>query len=249
MSALKFTVQGETAFFKKPDVNSFMYFTYGNIHKVALLGMLGAMIGYGGYSEQEDAIYPSFYEKLKDLQIAIVPRATKKGKMPGVFGKKVQTFNNSVGYASGEAGGNLIVKEQWLEKPSWDIYIKDNHPSYSEIASCIMERRCVYMPYLGKNDHFAMLLNPCEVTLKEVKGAHKIDSLFIKEDFTMGEVAEDDFFAETEPFYKYEEKLPIGLEPEHNQYELKSFVLTNKKMMPQAEVRLYQAENQIIYFF
>ena len=40
MKALKFTLSGETAFFKKPDVNTYLYFTYGNIHKIALLGLI-----------------------------------------------------------------------------------------------------------------------------------------------------------------------------------------------------------------
>lgn len=35
----------------------------------------------------------------------------------------VEAFNNSVGYVSQEEGGNLIIKEQWIEKPNWDIYI------------------------------------------------------------------------------------------------------------------------------
>lgn len=41
----------------------------------------------------------------------------------GYIPKKVQIFNNSVGYASAEQGGNLIIKEQWLENPVWDIYV------------------------------------------------------------------------------------------------------------------------------
>ena len=52
MDVLKFQLSGETAFFKRPDVNTYLYFTYGNIHKVALLGMLGAIMGYKGYNSQ-----------------------------------------------------------------------------------------------------------------------------------------------------------------------------------------------------
>ena len=36
MKAVKFTLKGKTAFFKNPEVNSYFYFTYGNIHKPAL---------------------------------------------------------------------------------------------------------------------------------------------------------------------------------------------------------------------
>ena len=52
MNSLKFTIEGKTAFFKIPEVNAVQYFTYGNIHKPALLGILGAIMGYGGYTQQ-----------------------------------------------------------------------------------------------------------------------------------------------------------------------------------------------------
>ena len=45
MRALKFTLSGKNAFFKKPEVNAYFYFTYGQIHRVALLGILGAIVG------------------------------------------------------------------------------------------------------------------------------------------------------------------------------------------------------------
>ena len=53
MKAVRFTLSGKNAFFKKPEVNSYYYFTYGQIHKVALLGMLGAIAGYNGYSQKK----------------------------------------------------------------------------------------------------------------------------------------------------------------------------------------------------
>ena len=66
MDALKFTLKGKTAFFKKPDVNTYFYFTYGNIHKVAILGVLGAVLGLKGYNNQEkNNEYPEFMKNLK----------------------------------------------------------------------------------------------------------------------------------------------------------------------------------------
>src|SRR5699024_7809318 len=97
MQVLKFALSGRTAFFKKPDVNAFYYFTYGNIHKIALLGIFGAILGYGGYNQQKESTYPEFYDKLKDIKISIVPKNDK-----GYISKKMQIFNNSVGYASKE---------------------------------------------------------------------------------------------------------------------------------------------------
>lgn len=72
MKALKFTLSGNTAFFKVSSVNSNCYFTYGNIHKPALLGIFGAILGYSGYMNQTST-YPEYYDKLKDLQISIIP--------------------------------------------------------------------------------------------------------------------------------------------------------------------------------
>lgn len=107
MNAVKFTLSGKNAFFKKPEVNTYYYFTFGQIHKIALLGMFGAILGYDGYAQKKwtkikkgQSIvkeYPEFYEKLNKLHISIVPQ-NKRGYIP----KKVQLFNNSVGYASGE---------------------------------------------------------------------------------------------------------------------------------------------------
>lgn len=34
MEAVKFTLSGRNAFFKKPEVNAYYYFTYSHIHKV-----------------------------------------------------------------------------------------------------------------------------------------------------------------------------------------------------------------------
>lgn len=53
MEAVKFTLSGRNAFFKKPEVNAYYYFTYSHIHKVALLGIFGAILGYGGYAQKE----------------------------------------------------------------------------------------------------------------------------------------------------------------------------------------------------
>ena len=104
MQALTFTLSGETAFFRQPDVNAYLYFTYGHIHKVALLGMFGAILGLDGYNQMKKGQkYPEFYEALKDLRISIRPLVNH-----GLFLKKIYSFNNSVGYASFEKGGNLI---------------------------------------------------------------------------------------------------------------------------------------------
>ena len=76
MKVLRFTLSGKQAFFKKPEVNRYYYFTYGHIHRVALLGLLGTVMGYSGYAhivqkkKMEAPEYPEFYEQLKELKMA-----------------------------------------------------------------------------------------------------------------------------------------------------------------------------------
>ncbi|WP_432627812.1 type I-B CRISPR-associated protein Cas5b [Brotaphodocola sp.] len=165
MEILRFSLSGSTACFHKPEVNTYFYFTYGNIHKIALLGMFGAILGYDGHNQMKgygkerrqgklSEGFPDFYEKLKDLHISVLPVYPH-----GLIPKKIQNFNNSVGYASKEQGGNWIIKEQWLENPSWEIAVLIDSPEAEKLKSAICENRCVYYPYLGKNDHMADIKN------------------------------------------------------------------------------------------
>lgn len=244
MDILKFTLKGKTAFFKKPEVNTYVSYTYGMIHKVALLGMFGAIRGYAGYASYKkgEREYPEFYEKLKELRIAIIPRY--KSDSPD---KKIQTFNNSVGYASKEQGGNLIVKEQWLENPNWDIYIALDCEEAIKIAEDLIAKRCIYIPYLGKNDH------PADIVLVDIiKNCHvvssynRIDSLYQKEKVIYAEL--DEFEEEELEINKYEETLPIQLNNDTHMYETSLCVYSN---LPIETYRgeVYQAEDKLITFF
>ena len=71
MEALTFKLSGKTACFRKPDVNEFAYFTYHHIHKIALMGVLGSIVGLGGYAQQGECEYPEFYEKLIPTKSAL----------------------------------------------------------------------------------------------------------------------------------------------------------------------------------
>lgn len=247
MKALKFTLSGETAFFKKPDVNTYLYFTYGNIHKIALLGIIGAAIGLSGYNFQKGQEFPQFYSELNSLNISIIPR-NGRGYIP----KKVQVFNNSVGYASQEEGGNLIVKEQWLEKPIWDIYILiDDNKNMDKITHSFLNNSFVYMPYLGKNDHYANITDAKLVDLKEASSSEKVNSLFIKEYFEFKKEEKKIFNLsfQHEDMWKYEERLPMALEFEQNQYITVPFIFTNMKVKPKEGCKLFAESEKILFFF
>jgi len=248
MKAISFILSGKTAMFKKPDVNSYLYVTYNNIHKPALLGLLGATLGLGGYNQlhtqkellkekikgskgkdkkvlQEERLkleekYPEFYEKLKDLKVSITPMASH-----GYFSKKVQVFNNSVGYASKEAGGNLIVREQWLEKPKWKIMIlEDGSSEYEKLKKYLLGDQSVYIPCLGKNDHPAKIESVEELELSEqlfLEEGNYMDSLFIKKE----EI--DGYEKEGEIPFVFQEVSPMRLQEEYHFYEYETLCFTN----------------------
>jgi CRISPR-associated protein Cas5h len=231
MNAISFKLSGKTACFRKPDVNAYAYFTYNNIHKPALLGLLGAIIGLGGYNQlfeknrdlkkgslEYDDGFPQFYQELKDLKISIIPLAKN-----GYFSKKIQVFNNSVGYASFEEGGNLIVREQWLENPAWQIMILDDGSKvYQKIKEYLEKAKAVYIPYLGKNDHFANISDVKCIKLLESKGEF-IDSLFIKNfDKLNGWAREND----DNPYF-FQEMSPNKLQKDYHFYEFQPLVFTN----------------------
>lgn len=251
MKALAFDLSGDTAFFKKPDVNANVYFTYSHIPKVALLGILGAILGYGGYTEQnqslmeegetEENIFPEFYKKLQGLRVSIMPHGKR-----GYFSRKIQSFNNSVGYASAEQGNNLIVKEQWLENPSWTIYILDDGSTeFQKLEEFLLTHKAIYLPYLGKNDHPARIKNPRIVVLAEVTEVNQIDSLFKSEDVVLGGFLR----GEQEAFY-YKEMLPSALDPKLNSYVFTEMMHTNRQVKEiKQQEHFFQAEGRCIGFY
>jgi CRISPR-associated protein Cas5h len=258
MKALSFEISGKTAIFKKPDVNSYAYFTYNNIHKPVLLGILGAIIGLDGYTKLHDENrglkegklgyndgFPDYYEKLRDLKISIIPM-TDKEPNTGYFSKKIQTFNNSVGYASFELGGNLIVREQWLENPKWKIIILENETKeYKKIKEYLLNKKAVYIPYLGKNDHFANIDFVKEINLEISKDFKKIDSLFIEDYFEI----EDSAGRRILPFI-FRETSPVSLQKDFHFYEYESMIFTNQNLNLKKEPKdIYFFEEKNYFFF
>lgn len=234
MEALKFVLKGKTAFFKNPEVNTYQYFTYGNIHKPALLGVFGAILGYKGFESQYET-FPEYYEKLKYVQISVVPHSKN-----GHLSRKIQYFNNSVGYASNEQGGNLIVKEQWLENPEWTIYVQIQDDETQKLAQMILNKQCVYTPYLGKNDHLATIENAQLVDLEEQKQSHvQIHSL------SKASVISFDWYTS---LFKYEEYLPIALKESTNLYHLEKMIFTDATVKD-SQVPIYKDGDQNVTFY
>ena len=220
MKALRFRLSGKTGFFKQPDVNTYLYYTYGQIHRVALLGLLGAILGYKGYNEKDRKKYPEFYKKLKELKISVVSEGNN-----GVFDKKLQVFNNSTAFASNHQGGNLVIRQVWLENPSWLIYILLDSYQSEMIKEYILNKKTIFTPYLGTNDHMANISN-CKIVDLEKSDENIIDSLFWDEDFKLRLKSK---------MYKYEENLPFFLEEDTERYIRKKTLASNGEVRKKSD--------------
>ena len=160
MKALRFKLSGRTACFRRAEFNAYAYFTYNNIHKPALLGMLGAILGYGGYSQQKkEEQYPEYYQRLKEIKVSIVPLNSNR---------------------------NLVVREQWLENPCWYIYILDDGShEYNKLKEFLLEGKAFYIPYLGKNDHTAQITETTIVDMESSESRY-IDSIVVGDNVKYG---------------------------------------------------------------
>ena len=159
----------------------------------------------------------------------------------GYFGKKIQSFNNSVGYASQEQGGNLIIKEQWLEEPSWTVYVLVQDEQSRKLRDAMLSSQCTYIPYLGKNDHPAELSNIEILHAEETRGIGLcIDSLFPDGQIMMDE--------EEGYSFKYSERLPVALKASTNQYVTQKMIYTDG-IVEKSNVKIYQISGKNVVFF
>ena len=246
---ISFDIRADFGFLKKPDTNEPMYLTFNMIHKPFVLGLLGAILGEKGFQKNE--ILPDYYIKLKDTPIGIMPLNSEKGS----FQKTVIKYNNGVGYASKETGGNLIITEQTLVKPSYRIYILTDN---QKLIRRIQNNEAEFLPYLGKND-FSLWWENVEVhdyEKFEPKESYKVSSLFIKKSMVKSgkeKVNNLDFWEMdfTGGEFMYFERLPIGYDDELYQYEYQPFALTTFKLKKGYKIdNLYQLNNnEVIQVF
>lgn len=259
MEIIKFNLSSKSCILRKSDSND-IYFSYSIIHKIAVLGILGAIIGEEGYNQKnlkiefgkEKKSLPNFYNNLKSLKIAIEPNTYKT-----FF--KIQTFNNSVGYASNEEGKNLVVNEQWLENPNWNIYILDDDSEYyKKIKKYLKNSECEYIPYIGKNDHFANISEFEILSGEKVKDNNKINSInSIFADINYKILDSIDalllgFDIDSDVKFEKKEVLPTELDDDIGYINYKKFIYTNKNIKVEDDLnfqKIYNVKDKVIVFF
>jgi CRISPR-associated protein Cas5h len=116
---------------------------------------------------------------------------------------------------------------------------------FENLKRAIIHRQSVYVPYLGKNDHMAVIDNPrvCESTL--IRDVHEINSLY----YEIPGIIFDDFAdpPENSSFYYFEEMMPWKLDPKLNYYKFRTVCLTNKfiESIPRKSV-FYKTEGKTL---
>lgn len=246
---ISFDIESEIGFFKKPDINSGIYLTYNMLHKPALLGILGAIVGLKGY---ENDHLPEYYIKLKHLKVGIQPLHSHNGD----YSKEIISYSNTTGM--GMEGSNLLVKEQVLLNPSYRCYILlDMNDKLSlSLYERIMSYQAVFIPYMGKNEFGAWWTNAHEYKDPIEFGFErnfKISSLFRKDDAVKGYVMRCiSMFNQRpkEPAFIYFERLPIGFDEELFQYNYTDFAFSNLDFSPNlprtADCKYYDLKNESI---
>lgn len=219
---------------KKPDTNEPVYLTFNMLHKPALLGILGAIIGESGFKERGKL--PDYYNKLKDIQIGVQPLRHEKGN----YAKTIITYNNTTGMASKEQGGNLMITEQTLIAPAYRCFflINPENSAHQLIDKYLAGYKAEYLPYLGKNEFsvwWEKYLEYANFNHFEPNESFKISSIYIKEE----PLADGKDIQPYLPFFdntplgnsfSYFERLPIGyLEIAKGvfQYEYRSFAYSD----------------------
>lgn len=251
---ISFDLHANMGFFKKPDINEKVYLTYNMLHKPALLGILGAIIGLEGFVKNNQ--FPEYYLKLKQLPLGIKPIG--KDCNNGSFSKTIIQYNNTIGFASREEGGNLIIAEQTLIKPAFRIFLlldleKDIEKQlYNNINNQVSE----FIPYLGKNDHSAWwnVDSVKEYSFSKFEGGveFKIDTLFIKENPLVENIVEHRIrprrnLSFLNGSFMYFEKLPIGYNEKLYQYDYADFAYTDWTLGKDSYLgNLYVIEDKIV---
>lgn len=258
MTLISIDLKSDFGFFKKPDVNDSIYLTYNMIHKPALLGLFGAVLGLEGHKTYGEL--PAYYkilQKERNLKVGIAPIGL--GQKNGNFEKTIVKYNNATGHAS---AGTLNVVEQILIKPAYRIFLELNETE--TLFRRLKNQEGVFIPYFGKNefscwwDSFRNYQNVTSVT----SDSFKITTVFRKsQGTTLDDLRKQMVFGlmagmqeEAEKVFSQFERLPTGFDERLKQYSPpEEFVFTNMKFAKEkfaADENFRQLEDgDVIYLF
>lgn len=231
MQLISIDLKADFGFFRKPDINNTINLSYNIIHKPAILGIFGAVLGLGGYKKKGEL--PEYYKCLRDLKIGVEPLAHDKGN----YAKTKIKYSNTVGYAN--KGSNFLTEELTLIAPQYRIYVllDETLDLHQRLIHNLSEAKSEYVPYFGKNE-FSAWWEKSSFRQYEFRKADtaitesiKINTVFLKHDTVKGQKEEaiPDMlnFNANEIFFMYFERLPKDFDLDLMQYDLGEFVYSS----------------------
>ena len=239
---VSFTIKAEFGMFKKPDINDKIFVSYNMIHKPYLLGVLGAIMGYAGHNQNQDkSKMPEYYEKLKDIKVAIAP-SSENG---GIFKKEFIIFNNTTN------GSIANITEQTLVNPAYRIYLELDDKKDKELIGKLEKNESIFPPYMGKNE-FTLWWDDFKVHDKfekiESKEKFEIKTIIKKpENFVL---KNSGYKERTTNYFYLFERLPIGFDEQLKQYNYHEFLYTNAIFKTNSSLEnLYESDEGVICLF
>lgn len=236
MKLISFDIESNFGFFRKPESNNTLNVSYNMIHRPAILGILGAIIGLEGYKEKGK--FPEYYKRLNHLKIGITPLNHEQGN----YLKTPIKYLNTVGYAN--KGATFLTEELTLIAPKYRVYLLLNLNSDDDTSlyNSLKSKKTEFIPYFGKNEFTAWWDNFIEYEFSLVNSERhlsgKLETLFIRNQIIRDSVEEDnssfldmmdaDDFDEV-PFM-YFERLPVDFDMDLIQYQMEEMVFTNYKI-------------------
>ena len=147
---LTFRLYGSFAHFNQPISNRFRN-TYSIIPKLPLLGLIGSIVGLGGYKNKKTI--PEFNQLIGNLKVYIKANNISNKKFIVKYNSLNSFLNNRVDTGS----PNVIINEQVLLNPDYEIglLLDENNDMHKTIIKNIRNNRSVFPIYLGKNEFFA----------------------------------------------------------------------------------------------
>lgn len=252
MKLVSIDLQSDFGFFRKPETNNTLNVSYNVLHKPAVLGLMGAIIGLKGYQTKGEL--PEYYEKLKDISVGIAPLDHDNGN----FTKTPIKYSNTVGYANKD--GNFLTEELTLVAPKYRVFLMlDDSEEQKQLLENLEGGKSEFIPYFGKNEFSAWWdrdsFKIYEFKVPEnINESIKIDTMFLKNQRLKDNVeqVELDFLSagrdDSEPCFMYFERLPVDFNLELMQYQLEEMVFSNYLIKnAQNMANIYQLNKQDRY--
>ena len=242
--AIKFNLSGDYALFKKPFANNQPQ-SFVIPPKTAILGMIGAMMGWSKKEYIEKLPFDKFSYAVRLLTPKIKKDLIGINLMQGKSAKF--TFNENPIKNPPDRGKRSPTRFEFLKDIEWEIFlIIEDIKIQNELFQRLQSKRFVYNPNLGLQSLFAKITD--EVLL-EVKLSDTINDnvyTYFEKNFVKFKIAK--------PVAFYNELIPVSFERDRSlprTKEMISFVgdyaieITNKddlkgKLYQDAKQRLYQ---------